>query len=669
MADPTADPNADLAPIYDAMRKADAAGDADSVRKLATYLHTRTAAPAAAPAAEEAPAAPEEPGLGRQFVNKGLDIAGTVARGVGTATGAVQNIGHMMHGEPTEDPRETGAAWAAPFANSGHPDIDAAIKATNPLQPVTDIVSKGIHAAVQSKPVQSALQSALNTPAGQTLSEAGGAAGDVLNAAGTLYGGVKAVTSGLADEAVTSATRPGAQTRATMTANEPLTRARADGFTLLPEDVQAKTNGPAPGQGASSPHDQFAAQKQNIARATNTMAQDAGLRETTNANPTDINSRIEEAGDVYAQVGDAIGHGRTPTPNLDHELSVSAANGPAVTPTAAQNTQAAVQQMRDHFAQNGFDGPEAVSTVRDLRRDGQAGMSSLDPNAQTLGRTQINMANAIENEMMQQLPSHEMQLRTQFPESRMQLAKLHELKAVTEGGQDNPAKVLQLKIAGAPLSGAADAVANATSAAPLSMRGPVSGAPGARIATPQTRTGLWSDTRAVASAVKRNLPGGNILSPAYQETRYGAVGGEAATPPASAVPTPDRLTRGSIELTPPPGEASPGRPAQGELPIPKRGPKDEAAPPFELAPPEGLAFEPHQPDLRNPPERTNTPQPLNRAEWDRAVLDTINRYKGELPGREGPPVALGPNLGTPGKTPKPPTPTMALRKKLGEAMQ
>ncbi len=51
MADPTADPNADLAPIYDAMRKADAAGDADSVRKLATYLHTRTAAPAA----EEAP--------------------------------------------------------------------------------------------------------------------------------------------------------------------------------------------------------------------------------------------------------------------------------------------------------------------------------------------------------------------------------------------------------------------------------------------------------------------------------------------------------------------------------------------------------------------------------------------------------------------------------------
>jgi hypothetical protein len=94
----------------------------------------------------------------------------------------------------------------------------------------------------------------------------------------------------------------------------------------------------------------------------------------------------------------------------------------------------------------------------------------------------------------------------------------------------------------------------------------------------------------------------------------------------------------------------------------------ERPPPFELAPPEGVAFEPHQPELKNPPERTNTPQPMNRADWDRAVLDTIRRYKGEAIGPEGPPVAQGPNLGTPAK-PLGKTPAGELRKKLGEAMQ
>ena len=660
MADPNADPNADLAPIYDAMRKADAAGDADSVRKLATYLHTRTAAPAA----EDAPAAPETPGIGRQFVNEGLDIAGTVARGAGTATGAVQNIGHMMHGEPTEDPRETGAAWAAPFANSGHPDIDEAIRATKPLQPIPDIVSKGIHAAVQSKPVQSAL----NTPAGQTLSEAGGAAGDVLSAAGTLYGGIKGGASllggarDLADTGIHAVTGPNAAESAALDSHPLIGQMRANGFKITGNDVtRAMPDAPNPGPTKTAPDTGFAIQQENRAHATELAAKDANLTNTKSIDPAEVADRMEQEGKVYAQVGDAVGRDHVATPVLGQDISTSGVKD------ADPHVQAKITQdvnfYRDHFKTGNFDGPEAVQTVRTLRNSASELANSEEPGAQARGKTYQNIANAIEDELGRQIPPSQEGLLQEFPKARQQLAKLHEITDTTEGGQVVPSKYLDLKKAGSPLSGGAAAIAQAADIAPESMSVPVNGEPSVITSVPHGM-GFFRDVWNAGKKAVHALPGANPASDAYQASRYGAEGGAAATPPATVAP---------LKPTPaPPFQLTPGGTQEAAPAVPKQqeafAKGEHPAFPEPSAAPEP-AFEPHQPDLKNPPERTNTPQPMNRAEWDRAVLDTINRYKGEMPGREGPPVAQGPNLGTPGKTPKPPTPTMALRKKLGEAMQ
>ena len=609
------------------------------------------------------PAAPEKPGLGRQFVNEGLDIAGTVARGAGTATGAIRNVMRPA-GEPNEDPRETGAAWAAPFANSGHPDIDAAIKATNPLQPVTDIVSKGIHAAVQSKPVQSAL----NTPAGQTLSEAGGAAGDVLNAVGTLYGGVKGgapalgAARDLADTGIHAVTGPNAAESAALDSHPLIGQMRANGFKITGNDVtRAMPDAPNPGPTKTAPDTGFAIQQENRAHATELAAKDANLTNTKSIDPAEVAARMAQEGKVYGQVGDAVGRDHVATSVLDQDISTSGVKD------ADPHVQAKITQdvnfYRDHFKTGNFDGPEAVQTVRTLRNSASELANSEEPGAQARGKTYQNIANAIEDELARQIPPSQEGLLQAFPKARQQLAKLHEITDTTEGGQVVPSKYLDLKKAGSPLSGGAAAIAQAADIAPESMSVPVNGEPSVITSVPHGM-GFFRDVWNAGKRAVHALPGANPATDAYQASRYGAEGGAAATPPATVAP---------LKPTPaPPFQLTPGGTQEAAPAVPKQqeafAKGEHPAFPEPSAAPEP-AFEPHQPDLKNPPERTNTPQPMNRAEWDRAVLDTINRYKGELPGREGPPVALGPNLGTPGKTPKPPTPTMALRKKLGEAMQ
>ena len=88
--------------------------------------------------------------------------------------------------------------------------------------------------------------------------------------------------------------------------------------------------------------------------------------------------------------------------------------------------------------------------------------------------------------MMRQIPAHAADLRQQFPQSRTQLAKLYELGEVTQGGQVSAARVLDLKRAGKPLSGAAAEVANAADVAPESMGVP-GGAPAGRVSGASAR--------------------------------------------------------------------------------------------------------------------------------------------------------------------------------------
>jgi hypothetical protein len=91
-----------------------------------------------------------------------------------------------------------------------------------------------------------------------------------------------------------------------------------------------------------------------------------------------------------------------------------------------------------------------------------------------------------------------------------------------------------------------------------------------------------------------------------------------------------------------------------------------------LTHPEGIAFEPaERPLVRNSDGVNAAGNVMDRATWDRNVLDTINRYRNQLAGPDERLAAQGPvpHSGTDPHVPREPSPAQKLRAKLGEAMK
>ena len=606
--------------------------------------------------AEPPPAPPEQPGVGQQLADFGKDIVAPVARGAGTAYGAVKNL---VTGD-SANPRESGQALVDTLHLSHPGDDEPLVRRAIGMTPLGQASNAIGEAGAKTGAAVRSLG-----PAGETAADVAGAVGDVAGGALTLSGArpIGAAVHGAIDEGINAIRTPTAAQAGTLASNPKVPAMRAAGFKITGDDMRSAVNASDQdimGTTSSTPQATDAIQRHNQAHATEGMTREAGLGNTAAIDDTQIALAKKQAGSVYDKVGTAIGTGRAPTPNLDADLQSSAAR--AANPKTQQAIADQVQFYRDHFAKIGFDGPDAVQSVRSLRDDATTRMKSDDPDAQVIGATNRAMANAIENEMMRQLPVQAQDLKAAFPAARQQLAKLHDLEAVNDGGQVNAAKVLQLKKQGVPLSGAANDVADAADVAPQSMSR-AGGTPNTQLLAP-THSGLVRNVMNFGRDLAGKLPGLNPATEAYQEAHYGPTG-KPAPAPAEPAPAPP------LALQPPPGQVSRAPPVQGEIPLPaERSARDLAPPSFELAHPEGPAFESAQRPLVNPPERTNTRNPMDRAEWDRAVLDTINRYRGELTARDESGAALGPN--PPGSTvqkPRPLSPAQALRRRLGEAMQ
>lgn len=568
------------------------------------------------------PPAREEPGALAQIGHaaSGL-IAAPIAKGVGTAVGVAKNVGHAFSGAPYEDPRDTGRQFAAPFEfnNDKEPEPDVKEQIRRGLPKVGDIP---------------AVKKAVESPAGQFVGDVAGPVADIAGGIGAAGGVGKAIGAGAGalDAGINAVNKPSAAAAATLKSTPQITRMRADGFKIAGGDSYAASNAENPGERvaihgptSSAPDTLHTIQRDNQAQSTHTMAQDVKLTNTRAVNPDEVNARLEKEGQVYDKLGQAVGKGRTPTPNLDHDLHTAAPS--AADPAATAANQKLVDNYRDHF-KNGLDGPDSVQMVKDLRNEAHVGMASNDVNAQSLGRTKLGIANAIEEELMRQLPASAQELKTLFPEARMQYAKLKELQSVTEGGQVSPLKVLQLKRSGAPLSGAADAVANAADVAPESMKR-AAGTPDILPYAP-THTGVIRDVVNVGKRIAHKLPGNDPTTEAYQAAHYGPKGGTAATPRASSAPKVSEIPP-PVDLKSPPGNARSG--VQGQMPLP---PGPAAPPPFELQAPEGTAHEPVQRSLI----RNGQPgKVMDPAEWDRQALARVREMSPtERAKAEGPPV-------------------------------
>jgi hypothetical protein len=414
-----------------------------------------------------------------------------------------------------------------------------------------------------------------------------------------------------ADTAINAAAPASGAAADTIASNPAIANTRAAGFRLTGGDVRNAVNGPTPGEAAEIPGSTRqsiagegaidANQRFNRALATQKMTQDLGLQNTRAVDPDQVDVARQQAGSVYDEMGQSIGRGRTPTPQLDREIN--SAGQRAASPAGRDMVDQQVQFYRDQYGQ-GFNGPDAVQDVRTLRQQAYKQMANDNPDVQVLGATNREIANAIENEMMRQVDVRGAvsDLPQRFTAARQQLAKLHELNAVTQQGQVVPSLVNRLLKNGAPLTGGARDVAEAFDAAPESMSiGP--GDPAARVPAVNTHAGAFRAVQGAVRSVARHLPGMDPTTEAFQEANYGPAGQEpinAAGPPKPPPP---------LAMEPPPGVVGRAPPAQGELPL--RVPPNTSAVETGVArqrPPEAgrVVQVPANADIHPPPGSTAT---------------------------------------------------------------
>lgn len=573
-------------------------------------------------------AAPQTDSAGKQIGHALADTAGAVAHGVGTSL----DIGHNMLsqvgiGQPREynSPDSFATDFARPFQHAPDapeaPDVKEQARRNLPKIGDTDIAKR-----ITENPTMQAIGKNVIAP----ITDAAGAGAALAGAPGMLRAGLEGASDVLGGASKSQAAR--------VASNPALVRARADGFKVTADDVRGRTN-PAntsspnadlPGPSRTTPDTQDVVNTHNQTHGTKIAAEEVKLHNTRAINPDEVEERKSQEGKVYGQVGDAIGNSRDATPVLDHDLSTSAAKN--ADPAIQAKIDKDVQFYRDSL-KGKFNGPKAVQTVRSLRDSAQELKKSTVPGDQARGTTYQNMADAIEDEMMRQLPAGNVpglpggqDLRSMFPAARQQLAKLYDLSEVTSGGQVNAAKVLALREAGKPLTGALDAIANAADAAPQSMQGP-RGSPQHITTAPTPGRGSMIDAWNLGKAAVHKIPGLNPASDAYQASRYGKVGGSAATPPASAAPKVSEV-RPEVKLTP--GGTSGPAPTRPAEPHAER----EGAP----APFEGGEVGALQRQL--PLTRRDVPgDVMAPAEWDRQALARVRSMTPpERAAAEGPPV-------------------------------
>lgn len=738
----------------------------------AYHVNTDSLAPpavaAAPPPTVEAPPPPHVPGVGEQVVDAGKDLIRPIAKGVGAAQDLVTNAYHAVTGGQVDTTYPHAAAYAAKL---DHPDDNEPLmRAAGSMLPGANLqhaIPEVVAPVVQKVAAIPAVHDAINSPVGRTVGAVGDVAGGVLDAAG-----IRGVATPLRDIADTVVNKVAGKVidagagRASIQSNPIIGDARASGYKLGGGDVNSIVNAESPnspradipGPRTTAPDTLENIRRDNQTLRTHTMASDVGLENTRSIDPKQVAAARTESGKVYDELGAAIGPDARASQQLQTDIANAAPKNGASAGSRA-GTQAQVDFHLNEFRDGHFNGPDAVQTVRDLRQNAYKQMGSMDVDTQSIGKTNLKIADAIESELMRQLPAGS-DLATRFPAARTRLAKLSELEAVTDAGSVNANKVLQLKKAGAPLSGASLDAATAAEAGPES-NGVVRSAPESPL--PVTHTGFLKGARDVASKILHKLPGNDPSTEAYQEARYGKVGKppeEANTPPplspgpvtpapapvdpalavgagrASATrrPTksgpsgglipevPDKpgvvlapeLAVGSGRASPSPSggarsgtsgysdlaTATPEHPAPpAEAPVGlgvgqgvasptkramKPGPSgyshmvDEpaaAAPPvglgvgqgvasptrtptvpgasgysdvpvrnpFELSPPEGTAFEPAQRPLDRTGRQSNAEgDQMVQADWDRAALDRINRYKASLAGPDERLAAQGP---------------------------
>lgn len=416
---------ADLTQVYDALRKADAAGDTEGARKLADYIRAQTPAP-------ETPkvAAPDTSQSSTWDWIKGAGQAG-LSLGAGALKGLNSAVNDLLPGDSSGLQKQI--------------DTDPILN-YRPSQPTGQAILGGL--ATVAQPVTRLLSAAKQGVANIAGQRTADVTGDLATIA-SMYGTLGRIGESGAPRDVAASTMP---------PSEQVQAATQAGFKLTPEQAGGAPIGRAVQSLSGSAKLERSLSKSNAQVANKLAAQEIGV--TGPLTPANITAAKMPANAVYDAVSKA---GEIPT-DAQFASDVAQIANRTGGKSFGFDVPAGVEKLKQGYGDlKSFDAADAVAKVRQLRADaGKNIKAAMAPEQNALGYAQKGVADAIEGQLERHLEASGQQgLFNEFRNARVQLAKIHSVEDALKGTNISALRLAKQLERKAPLSGNLKTIAQA----------------------------------------------------------------------------------------------------------------------------------------------------------------------------------------------------------------
>lgn len=325
----------------------------------------------------------------------------------------------------------------------------------------------------------------------------------------------------------------------------------------------------------------------------------------------------EPANSVYNRAAASVPTG-TLAPSAASGIQTAGRNGLRMS-SGSPDAAAAIEKLQTQLLAPGkeWTGDQVVNEIRGLRQEGYARVASEDPDSAALGRAQLDMSHALEQHIVDTLPTNAPVSANQLAQARVALAKSHTVESAMAGDDVDLAKLGRVAnkdrdLMTGPMREAVDFINN--NQAVIGLPGKMYEKPGMgadlhkagdkTILSPNAWATTLGNIFGARPLARHILTGG-----AREATPVTGLGGEFGelpmthlTPPGGNVGTPHQPdlgalpqglgSRGSLELQPSPGDLGMEQRPLGDFP---QGPGARPQLGLELSP--GSAYGAHQPDL------------------------------------------------------------------------
>jgi hypothetical protein len=508
---------ADLTPYYNALQKADAAGDTAGAKQLADFIRSQAAAPAVhsydlvngemvptgsqAALAARSPVAHADPNAASPVsseIGAGLENlragAGKYFADLGRGIG--QKLGMVSYQDVADSRAQDAPLMGTTMGKVGN--IGAGIVTTLPALAIpgaNTVAGAGAIGAVTGalQPAASAREAIINPIVG-------GAVG-----AGAQYVGQKIgqyASGRLAARAADAAE----QTSTNAERDAVLQEGRKAGYVVPPTEVNPSATATALESVSGKAATKQAAQAVNQKVTNQLVAKDLGLPPTQPITQDALAQVRQEAGKVYQQVKQ-VGNIATDSQYLNDLTKITNASDEVAKAFPGATTPAAekIDNLVNSLSQDQFSAAQALEYTKRLRQQASANFTlaarSADPEARALAQAQSQGADALEEMIGRHLDkAGNSQLLQDFQEARTTIAKSYQAQAALKGGNVNAQRLAQQLQKGKPMSDGFGTIARFADHFPQATKLPQGGVGVSKLAATVGGSGV------MAGALTGNVP-------------------------------------------------------------------------------------------------------------------------------------------------------------------